>query len=390
MADSNNDNVAGNTLQLYVGVDWTRTSPGIDRTDDLRFSPESGHITFGICFNVMRSLQAVQLSALSNSAFDFLGQRCHVVLTTAVGDDNLFGTETDGAAGAVHSNVAAADNDNGFILKVRHFFLTDVAQHFYRTDNTVGILAFNTDFLVGVSTDGNINCVKFLTQLFKGDITLLVADSGVEMYFYAGGQNSVQILLQTFTREAVGRNAVAQHAAELALFFKHNSMMAHQLQIVGCGHTAGAATDDGDTFVGSRLLFGQRNGVAGRIVNSHTLQTTDIDRSINHAAAAACFTGMLADKTAGSREGVILADELDSVGITACANQRNVAGDINLCRAQSYAGDRMMDVDRAFALLYVVNVIFAEAFQTGQNHFGCFEADGAVSAVGNVLRGAFD
>ena len=254
----------------------------------------------------------------------------------------------------------------------------------------MGILALNTDFLVGVGTDGNINCVKFLTQLFKGDIALLVADSGVEMYFYAGGQNSVQILLQTFTREAVSRNAVAQHAAELALFFKHNCMMSHQLQVVGCGHTAGAAADDGDTFVGSRLLFGQRNGVAGRIVDSHTLQTADIDGSINHAAAAACFTGMLADKTAGSREGVILADELDSVGITACANQRNVAGDINLCRAQSNAGDRMMDVDRAFALLYVVNVIFTEAFQTGQNHFGCFEADGAVSAVGNVLRGAFD
>ncbi|CDD12030.1 uncharacterized protein BN587_00811 [Phascolarctobacterium succinatutens CAG:287] len=167
-------------------------------------------------------------------------------------------------------------------------------------------------------------------------------------------------------------------------------MVSHQLQIVGCGHTAGATADDGDTFVGSRLFFGQRHSVAGRIVNSHTLQTADIDRSINHAAAAACFAGMLADKTAGSREGVILADELDSVGITACANQRNVAGDINLCRAQSYAGDRVMDVDRAFALLYVVNVIFAEAFQTGQNHFGCFEADGAVSAVGNVLRGAFD
>ena len=99
---------------------------------------------------------------------------------------------------------------------------------------------------------------------------------------------------------------------------------------------------------------------------------------------------MLADKTAGSREGVILADELDSVGITACANQCNVTGDINLCRAQSNAGDRMMDVDRAFALLYVVNVIFTEAFQTGQNHFGCFEADGAVSAVGNILRSAFD
>ena len=91
----------------------------------------------------------------------------------------------------------------------------------------MGILAFNTDFLVSVGTDGNVNCVKFLTQLFEGDIALLVADSGVAMYLYAGGQNSVQVLLQTFAREAVSRNAVAQHTAELALFFKHNSMMSH-------------------------------------------------------------------------------------------------------------------------------------------------------------------
>ena len=56
LADSNNDNVAGNALKLYVSVNRTCTSPGIDRTDDLRLSPESSHITFGICFDVMRSL----------------------------------------------------------------------------------------------------------------------------------------------------------------------------------------------------------------------------------------------------------------------------------------------------------------------------------------------
>ena len=86
----------------------------------------------------------------------------------------------------------------------------------------MGILAFNTDFLVGVGTDGNINSVKFLTQLFERDIALLVADSGVAMHLYAGGQNSIQVLLQAFAREAVSRNAVAQHAAELALLFEHN------------------------------------------------------------------------------------------------------------------------------------------------------------------------
>lgn len=56
LTDSNNDNVAGNALQLYVSVNRTRTSPGIDRTDNLRLGPESGHITVGIRFDMVRSL----------------------------------------------------------------------------------------------------------------------------------------------------------------------------------------------------------------------------------------------------------------------------------------------------------------------------------------------
>ena len=55
LTDSNNDNVAGNALQLYVSVNRTCTSPGIAWTDELRRGPESGHITFGIRLNVVRS-----------------------------------------------------------------------------------------------------------------------------------------------------------------------------------------------------------------------------------------------------------------------------------------------------------------------------------------------
>ena len=39
LADSNNDNVAGNALQLYVIVNRTFTSPRIDRNEELLFIP---------------------------------------------------------------------------------------------------------------------------------------------------------------------------------------------------------------------------------------------------------------------------------------------------------------------------------------------------------------
>ena len=167
-------------------------------------------------------------------------------------------------------------------------------------------------------------------------------------------------------------------------------MVSHELQIVGAGQTAGAAADDSHALVGCRLLFRQGHSVAGRIVDSHTLQAADVNRCVNHAATAACFTRMLADEAAGSRERIILADELNSVGITASANEGDVAGDVDLCRAQSHAGDRVMDIDRAFALFDVVDIILTEAFEACEHHFGSFEADSAVCAVSNVLRGAFD
>ena len=99
----------------------------------------------------------------------------------------------------------------------------------------MGILAGNTDFFIGVSANGNVNSVEFFAQLIKGNFALAITNAAVEMNLHAGGQDGVQVLLQAFAGEAISGDAIAQHAAELALFFKNNCMVTHELQIVGSG-----------------------------------------------------------------------------------------------------------------------------------------------------------
>ena len=70
---------------------------------------------------------------------------------------------------------------------------------------------------------------------------------------------------------------------------------------------------------------------------------------------------MFANKATGSGEGIILANKLHGISIATGANQSDVAGDIHLSRAQSHAGDGLMQMHGAFALLDVVDIVFAEA-----------------------------
>ena len=180
----------------------------------------------------------------------------------------------------------------------------------------MGILAGNANLFIGMSADGDIDCVEFSAQLIEGNLALTIADAAVQMHFNAGGENSIQILLQTLTGEAISRDTIAEHTAELALFFKYHRMVTHELQIVSGGKTTGAAADNGDTLAGGFFLGGYGHSIARSVVHGHALQAANIDGSINHVAAATGLAGMLANKAAGGGEGIILADKLHCVCIT--------------------------------------------------------------------------
>ena len=78
-----------------------------------------------------------------------------------------------------------------------------------------------------------------------------VASNGYAgLYFYAGREYGFDLLIQYFPWEAIGGDAVAQHAAQLCSLLEYGHFVAHEGEVVCCGKSAGAAAYNGYGFAG--------------------------------------------------------------------------------------------------------------------------------------------
>ena len=141
-------------------------------------------------------------------------------------------------------------------------------------------------------------------------------------------------------------------------------MVTHQFQIVSCGKTGRTTADNCDAFTGSFSFLRNRNGISRSVVYCHAFQTTNVNRSVNHATTATSFTGMFADKSTGGGEGIVFANEFYCISVTTFANESDVTGDVNLCRAKCNARNGSIYAAVAFTGFNVVNVVVAETVQT--------------------------
>ena len=233
--------------------------------------------------------------------------------------------------------------------------------------------------------DGDIQAVVILVQLFKGDV---FSDRHFGMYLHAGGQNGGNLRVQLFAREAVGRDAVAEHAAEPLLFFKNRHAVAHKAQIIRAGKPARAAADDGDAFAG-RLPAGRIRDIA-RMIDCIALEAPDIDGRVDHVAAAARLARVLADVRAGGRHGVILADKTHRVGVPSLAHQRDIARHVHARRTERHAGHGVLKRGEAPVVLHMVHIVVPEALKAAQDQLRCVASDGAVSRGDDGPRRFFD
>ena len=181
------------------------------------------------------------------------------------------------------------------------------------------------------------------------------------MHLDAGGQDGLDLRVQLFPREAVGRNAIAEHAAKLLFFFKNRYAVTHQAQIICAGKTARAAADDRHTLAG-RCLAGRIRNVSC-VVDRVALEAPDIDGGVYHIAAAARLTGMLADIRAGRRHGVVLADQSHRVCVPPLAHQRNIPRHIDTRGTQRHARHGILERCKASVVLYMVHIVVAEALE---------------------------
>ena len=225
-----------------------------------------------------------------------------------------------------------------------------------------------------MGANGQINGIELVAQAGKP----LAVDGVVEFHVDAGAQDPVDLGLQALARQTVAGNAIAQHAAQVVALLKDGHLMAHHGQVVGTGKAGRAAADHGDALAGvvhyMRLVV-----VEVTVLNGKTLEGENVHGIIDHATAAVHLAGMLAHQAADERQWVVLADDLDGVGITACLDERDVTGNVDVRRAARDTRDASLAVKAAGVLADVVLKIVAKAANSRECHGAGLVADGAVA-----------
>ena len=169
--------------------------------------------------------------------------------------------------------------------------------------------------------------------------------------------------------------------------------MPHHSQIVGGTDSARTSADDRNLLpcCRSRLLTFTVYGNVSGIVDRVELQAPDVDSVVNHAAAALVLAGVLADHCANAGERVIFAYEPYCVGVTSSVHERDIARNVDVCRAKGNAWDCVEAVCGAMMAFGSVSlVILAEAPHSLENHVSGLVAYCAVSGVGDSLCGFLD
>ena len=218
---------------------------------------------------------------------------------------------------------------------------------------------------------------------------LLAVHGVVEFHIDAGAQDPVDLGLQALARQTVAGNAIAQHAAQVVALLKDGRLMTHHGQVVGTGKTGRAAADHGDALTGvvhyMRLMV-----VEVTVFNGKALEGEDVHGVVDHATATVHLAGMLAHQAADERQRVILADDLDGIGIAAGLNKRNVTGNVDVRRTARDTRNAGLTIKAAGVLANVMLKIVAEAANGRECHGAGLVTDGAIARKIDGAGGALD
>ena len=199
-----------------------------------------------------------------------------------------------------------------------------------------GILVFKSEFFPYLGADRDEDRIELLRYLreFRSIHTMPQLDFDI-----ARRQDAPDVLIEALSREAIRRNGIAHHAAELLMRFIHNDFMPHKRQKVRAGQSAGSTSDDGDPTIGGCKRFRRGHRVGRCLVDRITLDAADIDGGIQNFAAARALAGMLAYECACRRERVVLADHVDGARVVSPLRQRDIGWNIHMGRTERFTGD---------------------------------------------------
>ena len=207
-----NDYVGGYAYLIAGCLFRAGPAGGVYSAYYLGLCPEGCSAAVFVCLYADGGGKGNELYALGYRALHLFGERGHVGLTAAVYAGYLPCAEADGASAYVHGHVAAAYHDYLLAGKVGQAVVAYGAEHLDGAHHALAVFALYAGLFVGVGAYGYIQCVIFVLKLVEAHVA---SDGYAGLYFYAGREYGFDLLIQYFPWEAIGGDAVAQHAAQL-------------------------------------------------------------------------------------------------------------------------------------------------------------------------------
>ncbi len=151
----------------------------------------------------------------------------------------------------------------------------------------------------------------------------------------------LELLVEQVGRQAVGRNAIAQHPPGLLLCLEDLDPVAVGAQVIGRRQARGTGADDADALAGIGRDLGPWIAAVGEaVLGGLGLQRTDEDGPVAAAANAGRFARRRADQAADQRQRVVAPDHLDGGTVVAMTEVGDEARDVDVGRTGAVAGRR--------------------------------------------------
>ena len=201
-----------------------------------------------------------------------------------------------------------------------------------------------------------------------------------------GRQDRIDIFIQSVLGQTVIGNTVTQHSSQRFSLFVYVYLMSHQRQIISSCQSGRTSSYDSYFFTGGDITLRYLYLICRDLIHCEFLQSTDIDRAVYQVSAAFCLTGVFTDKCACRGKRIVPADQIDGICITMFADQRNISGNIHMCRAMGNTGNLLSHFRLTSVLFNMAHVFFTEQLHTLKYDVSRLITDGTVRSILNHFR----
>ena len=252
----------------------------------------------------------------------------------------------------VDGDVATAD-DNDTRADLDCFATAHIAQEVDATQNTGLVHPLDGDETRELCAEAKKHCVIVLAE-------------GIETIHLGAGMNGniqrldlFKFLVEQLGWQAIGGNAIAQHAAGFVLCLEDFDGMAEDTQVISGREAGGAGADDTDPLAGGWCQLGARVAAFSQaMLGRHGLHRSDENRTVVAATHADRLAGRRADQTTSQRQGIVTGDDFDRLGVITVADMSHETRDVDIGRTGAVAGGSITLQAQPFGTGFVTGMTF--------------------------------